>query len=204
MAPENRSSEYPPDDYHYSPSLEPRIVEVQGGIYGPYTGTLFDSIRDTNIARPEAHNSGPCAADPNTKEEFASDLINLTLVPSVNRHQKSDKDVAEWLPQLNECWYVDRIIQVHPEHGFTIERAEANTITTVLAPCHPREKTVLASTTRENQASTPFFAESRNRSRLPAPLARTPASDPTRANCAKFTGLTAVCGADFAQPQIRW
>lgn len=100
IAPEHRCSEYDPDDYHYSPSVEPRIVEAQGGIYGPYTGTWFDSIRETDIehivARSEAHDSGLCSADPNTKDEFASDLLNLTLAsPSVNRHQKSDKDAAE-------------------------------------------------------------------------------------------------------------
>ena len=113
VAPENRCSPYDPDDYRYSPSVEPRIVQAQGGIYGPYTGTWFGSIRETDIehmvARSEAHDSGLCAASPATWSEFASDLLNLTLAsPSANRHQKSDNDVAEWLPDLNQCWYVDR------------------------------------------------------------------------------------------------
>ena len=69
--------------------MEPRIVQVQGGIYGPYTGTWFDSIRDTDIehivARSEAHNSGLRAASAATRDRFASDLLNLTLAsPSVN------------------------------------------------------------------------------------------------------------------------
>ena len=68
VAPEDRCSDYDADDYHYSPSVEPRIVEAQGGIYGPYTGTWFDSIKDTDIehivARSEAHDSGLCAASP--------------------------------------------------------------------------------------------------------------------------------------------
>ena len=96
LAPENRCSEYDPDDYRYSPSVEPRFVDAQGGSYGPYTGTWFDSIRDTDIehivARSEAHDTGLCADDPNTKDEFASDLLNLILAsPSVNRHQKVNK-----------------------------------------------------------------------------------------------------------------
>ena len=38
------------------------------------------------------------------KDQFASDLLNLTLAsPSVDRHQKSDKDAAEALPDLNAC-----------------------------------------------------------------------------------------------------
>ena len=128
IAPEHRCSPYDADDYRYSPSVEPRIVEAQGGIYGPYTGTWFESIKETDIehivARSEAHDSGLCAADAATQSEFASDLLNLTLAsPSVNRHQKSDNDLAEWLPELNQCWYVDRTLQVRREYGLTIDRA---------------------------------------------------------------------------------
>ena len=109
----------------------------------------FESIRDTDIehivARSEAHDSGLCAADPATKAEFASDLLNLTLAcPSVNRHQKSDKDVAEWLPDLNECWYVDRVVQVRLEYGLTIDRAEANAVDRVLSGCESNEMILLA------------------------------------------------------------
>ena len=149
VAPEDRCSDYDADDYHYSPSVEPKIVEAQGGIYGPYTGTWFETIKDTDIehivARSEAHDSGLCAADPDTWDRFASDLINLTLAsPGVNRHQKSAKDAAEWLPDLNECWYVDRVVQVRQEYGLTIDRAEAEAIGRVLAGCESTEMVVLA------------------------------------------------------------
>ena len=148
IAPENRCSQYDPDDYHYSPSVEPRIVDAQGGIYGPYTGTWFNSIKETDIehiiARSEAHDSGLCAADPDTKDEFASDLLNLTLAsPSVNRHQKVDNDAAEWLPALNQCWYVNRVVEVRQEYGLTIDRLEADAIDGVLAGCRSTEMVVL-------------------------------------------------------------
>ena len=135
-----------------------------GGIYGPYTGTWFNSIKDTDIehivARSEAHDSGLCAADPDTKDEFASDLINLTLAsPSVNRHQKSDKDAAEWLPDLNQCWYVDRIIQVRLEYGLTIDRMEADAIDAVLTGCESTDMILLeptnTSTATDTSTSTP-------------------------------------------------
>ena len=111
VATEHRCSPYDSDDYPYPASVEPKIVDSQGGIYGPYTGTWFDSIKDTDIehivARSEAHDSGLCSASPATKARFASDLLNLTLAsPSVNRHQKVANDAAQWLPDLNECWYV--------------------------------------------------------------------------------------------------
>ncbi len=149
IAPENRCSPYDSDEYRYSPSVEPRIVEAQGDIYGPYTGTRFASIKETDIehivARSEAHDSGLCAAGPATWSEFASDLLNLTLAsPSVNRHQKSANDVAEWLPDLNQCWYVDRTLQVRREYGLTIDRAEADAADRILAGCQSTDMVVLA------------------------------------------------------------
>ena len=160
IAPENRCSPYDSDEYRYSPSVEPRIVAAQGGIYGPYTGTWFESIKETDIehivARSEAHDSGLCAAGPATWSEFASDLLNLTLAsPSVNRHQKSDNDAAEWLPELNQCWYVHRTVQVRREYGLTIDRAEAQAIDRVLAGCQSTDMVVLAPGASATATATP-------------------------------------------------
>ena len=59
----------------------------------------------------------------------ASDLLNLTLAsPSVNRHQKTDNDVAEWLPDLNRCWFVDRVVQVRRKYDLTIDQREVDSI----------------------------------------------------------------------------
>ena len=160
IAPETRCSPYDADEYRYSPSVELRIVEAQGGIYGPYTGTWFETIKETDIehivARSEAHDSGLCAASPATWSEFASDLLNLTLAsPSVNRHQKSDNDVAEWLPDLNQCWYVDRTLQVRRQYRLTIDRAEADAVDRILAGCQSSDIVVLAPGTSATATPTP-------------------------------------------------
>ena len=149
VAVEHRCSPYDSDDYRYPASVEPKIVAAQGGIYGPYTGKWFDSIKETDIehivARSEAHDSGLCAVSRATKARFASDLLNLTLAsPSVNRHQKIANDAAEWLPDLNQCWYVARTIQVRQAYDLTIDRAEADAIDRVLAKCGSTEMVVLA------------------------------------------------------------
>ena len=149
VAAEHRCSPYDSDDYRYPASVEPKIVAAQGGIYGPYTGKWFASIRETDIehivARSEAHDSGLCAASPATKAKFASDLLNLTLAsPSVNRHQKIANDASEWLPDLNRCWYVARTILVRQAYDLTIDRAEADAIDRVLAKCGSTEMVVLA------------------------------------------------------------
>jgi len=141
IEPENRCSHYDSDLYPYSQSVEPQIVNQQGGrIYGPYTGTYFSSIRDTDIehivARSEAHDSGLCAASSATRRAFANDLLNLTLAsPSVNRHQKVDKDLAQWLPALNKCWYVARVVQVKRKYNLSMDRAEAAVAQRMLDSC---------------------------------------------------------------------
>ena len=139
IAPENRCSHYDSDDYPYPQSVEPQIVAQQGGrIYSPYTGRYFASTGETDIehivARSEAHDSGLCAADSGTKRAFARDLLNLTLAsPSVNRHQKVAKDLAEWLPGLNQCWYVNQVVLVKRKFNLSMDQAEASTAQRVLA-----------------------------------------------------------------------
>ena len=141
IEPENRCSHYDSDDYPYPQSVEPRIVSQQGGrIYGPYSGAYFASIGETDIehivARSEAHDSGLCGRGSAAKEAFARDLLNLTLAsPSVNRYQKVDKDLAQWLPDLNRCWYVNQVVLVKRKYDLSMDRAEAETARRVLASC---------------------------------------------------------------------
>ena len=142
VMPEDRCQPYNPDDYPYPQSVEDEIILNYGGyIYGPYTQTLFDSKQETDIehivARSEAHDSGLCAASPERKARLASDYFNLTLAsPSVNRHQKRANDVAEWLPEKNQCWYVNRVVDVKKEYGLSVDQAESDAIDIVLAHCN--------------------------------------------------------------------
>ena len=149
VAPEDRCSEYDPDDYSYPQSVEPRIVAQMGDIiYGPYTGRWFSSTRETDIehivARSEAHDSGLCGAGPATRRRFASDLLNLTLAsPQINRSQKVAKDGAEWLPAVNRCWFADRAVRVRREYGLTIDRREVDALEAVLSGCSSVEMVVV-------------------------------------------------------------
>ena len=161
VAPEERCSLYDSDDYPYSQSVENRIVEAMNGlIYGPYTGTHFEDTRQTDIehivARSEAHDSGLCAADAETKKRFASDLLNLTLAsPEVNRQQKSARDAAEWLPDLNQCWFANRVVQVRQEYELTIDETEASALETVLSECSSVDMVIIDSSTSASTA-TPY------------------------------------------------
>ena len=141
VAPENRCSPCSARNYRYPSSVEPRIVAKQGGkIYGPYTGRYFKSISETDIehivARSEAHDSGLCAAKRRTRRRFARDLLNLTLAsPSLNRHQKSDRDAAEWMPEKNRCWFAARVVAVRRKYELTIDRREADAVGLWLNMC---------------------------------------------------------------------
>ena len=150
LSPEHRCAPYDADDYSYSQSVEERIIAGMGGIiYGPYTGTYFSNRGETDIehivARSEAHDSGLCAADAATRRRFSGDLLGLTLAsPSVNRHQKIAYDAAEWLPDLNQCWYADRIVRVRQKYGLTIDQREADALDAVIAGCSSFEMVVVS------------------------------------------------------------
>lgn len=141
VARENRCSPYHSDDYPYPQSVEPQIIGRMGGrIYGPYTGTTFAHRGETDIehivAKSEAHDSGLCAAGAQTRKAFARDLLNLTLAsPTVNRHQKSGKDFAEWLPARNKCWYAATIIEVKSKYRLSVDGREKAALQQTLQSC---------------------------------------------------------------------
>ena len=100
VAPEQRCAPYDRDTYPYPQSVEDTLIDDLGGILTPYTCERFTLKGDTDIehivALSEAHDSGLCDADQETRRQFARDPLNLTLAsPAVNRYQKGAKDVAE-------------------------------------------------------------------------------------------------------------
>ena len=148
VAPEVRCTPYNRDDYPYPQSVESDIIADIGKIYGPYTGQCFETSRETDIEHivplSEAHDSGLCAASAATKARFARDVLNLTLAsPRVNRYDKGAKDVAEWQPRRNACWFVNRTLEVRRKYGLSIDRREAVAIESTLAGCSSTEMVVL-------------------------------------------------------------
>ena len=154
VAPEHRCSPYDRKrDYPYPQSIEQAIVRRLGGVYGPYTDTCFGSARETDIehivSTSEAHDSGLCARDRATRARFASDLRNLTLAsPRVNRHRKSGKDAAEWLPARNRCWFAARVVEVRRAYDLTIDPREAAVLERILAQCDSTDMQPMACTAR--------------------------------------------------------
>ncbi len=178
VEPEKSCSPYSSKDYAYPQSVEPVIIGLIGKIYSPYTGRCFTSRYETDIehivARSEAHDSGLCAASLAVRKKFASDLLNLTLAsPHVNRIQKSHYDAAEWVPDLNQCWFADRVIAVKRKYGLSVDQREAAALQTILSHCDSFEMIVLecsdttevapAQPTLEQSTSDPLAAWDDNR-----------------------------------------
>ena len=63
------------------------------------------------------------------------DPLSALDTPSLNRHEKVARDAAEWLPELNRCWFAETVIAVRREYGLTIDRREAAALDAVLAGC---------------------------------------------------------------------
>lgn len=153
IAPESRCSAFNrKEDYPYRQSVESRIIDRIGLIYGPYTARCFASEKQTDIehivAVSEAHDSGLCGALVTTRRRFAQDLLNLTLAgPKVNRHQKSDRDAAEWLPLKNQCWFANQVVKVKRAYGLSVDAAEAAALKAVLSKCDSTDMVIYPCTT---------------------------------------------------------
>jgi len=140
VAPEVRHSVYDRSDYDYPASIEYQIVIRQGGIYSPYSMRCFSDVGATDIehivANSEAHDSGMGLRTRAERQQFASDLNNLTLAaPRLNRYEKRDKDPANWLPVNNRCWYVGKYLEIKRKYGLSMDQAEADAVLTVYRSC---------------------------------------------------------------------
>ena len=56
----------------------------------------------------------------------------------MNRHQKRDHDAAGWLPPMNRCWFVARVIDFKRAYGLTVDR-ERDALARTLAGCEDTE-----------------------------------------------------------------
>lgn len=145
VAPEDRCTPYDKkEQYPYPQSVEDIVVaEMDGKIYGPYTGRYFRSDRETDIehivAASEGHDSGLCRASAAKRRAFATDPLNLTLAaPEVNRcgtNGKCGLDAGEWLPLKNRCWFANRVVEIKQKYELTVDRQEMMSLQDIIERC---------------------------------------------------------------------
>lgn len=120
----------------YSPTLDVDFMAKHGRI-APYSCRAVGSAKDVDIehivAFSEARKSGlPCSL----AAQFMNDPLNIAVAfPELNRHQKSDKDIARWRPAHNLCWFADRVRRVKAKYGLSMDAAETAALDRALASC---------------------------------------------------------------------
>ena len=142
---ESRCSSYTRHHYEHgvSGSGERRMAEELDWVL-PYSNVEIDAddlygSRGTQIehmvAASEAHESGMCSRSTSERRAFGRDASNLTLaLPSVNR-AKSAKDLSEWLPENNLCWFVSAIVNQKAEWNLSMDRDEWDTAKSTIEDC---------------------------------------------------------------------
>ena len=131
VAPERACPSYDSDEWSYPADLDQRYgLRAQRGMgpsywWSPYDGRRYGSYRDLDIehirSRHSASKAGGCVWSERAKRMYATDPLNITLAPpDINRHQKSDKDPDQWMPELNRHWFAWRYLLVSRAYGLTI------------------------------------------------------------------------------------
>ncbi len=197
VEPENRCTPYNKKlQYPYPQSVEDIIVADMGGqVYGPYSGRYFVTDTETDIehivAASEGHDSGLCSASAKKKAQFATDLLNLTLAsPEVNRcgvHGKCGYDAAEWLPEKNQCWYANRIVEIKKKYSLSVDLSEAKALDKILGTCNsvkmiffPRENQKVVVRSNSDPSNTLLKYDANNNGRISCSEARHHSIAPVR------------------------
>jgi hypothetical protein len=151
--------------------VKPKIgkkCKLTGGSWlSPYdlkTTTSPSSLDiDHTVPLAEAWRSGAWKWTPTLREQYANDLrIAGALVAvslSLNR-QKGDKDVAEWVPNYNQCKYYSDWIVVKATYSLTVDEAEASALSKAVTVCNFTNVTIgstFASPTPTPSAQTSDF-----------------------------------------------
>ena len=92
------------------------------------------------VAAKEAHLSGLCEEDSDTRLAFASDLLNLTLAAKGVNRATGECDAHTWIPPQNRCWFARRVLEVRRKYELTIDRDEADALDTIFSGCVPDEE----------------------------------------------------------------
>ncbi|MFC7405147.1 HNH endonuclease family protein [Georgenia alba] len=113
-----------------------------GRWYSYYEGVSQYDTSDIDIDHmvplAEAWDSGAHVWDSTRREAFANDLDDYrTLVgvtDSVNQ-SKSDQDVAEWLPEQQQCRYLREYVAVKIRWGLSVDSTEQAAMNDLAASC---------------------------------------------------------------------
>ncbi len=121
----------------------PRGCTVAGGTWR----SAYDGVRTANPSRfdidhmvplKEAWDSGAWRWTTGTRQAFANDLgyaQSLIAVSAGSNRSKSDRDPAQWLPELARCAYAKAWVGVKYRWRLSVDAAEKAALSRVLSRC---------------------------------------------------------------------
>jgi hypothetical protein len=127
-------------------TIKPKIGKkctLSGGSWlSPYDNKVQNKASSLDIDHlvplAEAWRSGAWKWTSTQRQAFANDLNNkealVAVTLSLNR-SKGDKDVAEWLPPVNQCTYARDWIVVKLTYGLTVDSAEGAKLEQLISSC---------------------------------------------------------------------
>lgn len=117
-----------------------RNCKVTGGVLDPdpYTGQRIPLQNkaievDHVVPLARAFALGAWQWDPQQRQIFANDPIELIPVSKAANRQKSDSGLDEWLPTFQPCTYIQRYLTVAAKYQLPITAAE-HTVATTTCP----------------------------------------------------------------------
>jgi len=83
---------------------------------------------DHIVPLQEAYLSGGKDWSKEKKEKFANDEENLTVSYLSANRKKGSKDIANWLPTFNKCWYIEKFTKIKEKYQLTFDKKEKKVI----------------------------------------------------------------------------
>ena len=130
--------------------LQDSIADLHHGPLSPYDGIVFPNYHYVQIehivARKEADESGLCSRGEDAREQFAADLLNLTLAPGSLNASKGDGDAHDIeiaqsslfranLTEQGRCWWAAQTIRVKAKYRLRVDTDEKSALGSILENC---------------------------------------------------------------------
>lgn len=113
-----------------------------GRWYSYYDGVSWTDPSDVDIDHlvplAEAWDSGAGGWSAADRESYANDLGDRRTLVGVTdnvNQTKSDQDPAEWLPDLQQCRYVEEWVAVKHRWGLSVDTGERSALSSVASGC---------------------------------------------------------------------
>ena len=98
---------------------------------------VLRTLMRTWVAHPNFRTSGRCPTE--TKRTFAGGLVEPDAGGTGGEPGEEFAGCGDWMPDMNRCWFSQRVLDVKLKYGMTVDRDGASALELVLAGCESTE-----------------------------------------------------------------